>query len=211
MKKSVIIAVLGMFVAATAAFAQTTTVTKTDNLLWTADSVIPAHGVIIGDSNPSPMVKGKAPSGKDAVIASVQDNGGLEYRFRIDFAKPLNIKGYKKLIIEWEALDDSMAKGANMNASVFTLNKDDNKLDRAGKLDFSKRDTKLDKKSILMAHGGFQKFTADFRLSGDCQGWTDTTVDGSTKKVTAVELFVGGLGGDIASRKGMAITNVWFE
>ena len=94
---SVIIAALGMFVAATAAFAQTT-VTKTENLLWAADSVIPAHGTVINDSNPSPMVKGKAPSGKDAIIASAQDNGGLEYRFCLDFAKPLSIKDRKSVV-----------------------------------------------------------------------------------------------------------------
>jgi hypothetical protein len=205
MKKSVAF-IAALALVASAAFAQ---VAAGPNLISFADVVIPAEGAVMGDSVAPKEAKDKAPSGKDAVICQVKDEGGAKvYRWLIEFSKPYSIKGYKKVLVNWESGDESFAKGANLILSLFTLNKDDNKLLRAGTLDVSKIDMKKDfKKSILMAHGGFQTPTADFMLGADCQGWTDTTVDGSTKQVMGIEIYVSG----VKEGKGFAVTDIHFE
>ena len=205
MKKSVAF-IAALALVASAAFAQ---VAAGPNLISFADVVVPAEGAKVGGDGAPKEAKGKAPSGKDAIICQVKDEAGVKvYRWRIDFAKPYSIKGFKKIMVNWESADDSFAKGTNMNLSIYTLNKDNNKLLRAGTLDASKVDmTEGVKKSILMAHGGFQSQKADFKLSGDCQTWTDTTIDGSTKQVMSIEIYVSG----VKEAKGFAVTDVHFE
>lgn len=205
MKKSVIIAAVALLAAGSMAFAQTA---KGENLITFADTVVPAEGAVMADSVAPKEAKGKAPSGKDAIICQAKDEGGKKvYRWRIDFSKPYAIKGFKKLILNWEGLDSDMAKTATMNLSLFFLNKDDNKALRAGTFDMTKMDPKLTKKAILMHGNGSQKPAAEFKLSGDCQSWTDTTVDGSTKQLVGVEVYIG----TVSEGKGFAVTDLHFE
>lgn len=211
MKKSVaLIAVLAL--VASAVFAQAAASGKTDNLLFSDNTVITAEKAGVA----TPQAKGKAPSGKDALIVKAGvNNGDIEYRFRVDFKQPVAIKASKKCVIVWEAIDKTLAKqkGANMNLSLFTLCKDDNKLLRAdANWDATKRDPAADKKSILMKAGGFQGMNAVFSFSSDAQEWTDTTIMASTKQLTGVELYVFVAKGSSApADSGIAITDVHFE
>src|SRR5574344_1058895 len=212
MKRSVYLAVLAVvgFFAVTGVAAQTAM--KTGNLLFSDNVVLPAAKIDYA----GPMSKGKA-SGKDAIIVKAgEKNGECEYRWRIDFKKPVSLKGYKKMCFTWEPLDADMKKagGAHINVSILTLCKDDNKLLRAdANWDASKRDSTLDKRSFLMApNNGFQKQDAVLSFDADSQSWTDTTVLTSTKHMTGIELFIG-LGKDkkAADFKGIAVTALWFE
>lgn len=211
MKKSVaLIAVLAL--VASAVFAQAAATGKTDNLLFGDNTIITAEKAGVATA----QTKGKAPSGADAIIVKAgPNNGDIEYRFRIDFKKPVSVKGSKKCVIVWEAIDKTLAKqkGANMNLSLFTLCKDDNKLLRAdANWDATKRDPAADKKSILMKSGGFQSMNAVFQFSIDTQNWTDTTIEGSTRQVTAIELYSFVAKGTTApADSGMAIVDVHFE
>src|SRR5574344_962818 len=203
----VALAAVGL-IAATSVFAQA----KKENLLFTDNLVLPAEKIDYA----GPMSKGKAPSGKDAIIVKPGDkNGYIEYRWRVDFKKPVAIRTYKKLCFEWEALDEDIqkAKGTDMNISIITLCKDDNKKlrnDPTG--DISTRDSANDKRSFLMAAGGFLSFAAELDFEKDSQGWTDTTVITSTKQVTGIEIYHG-LGADkkVSDGKGIAVTALWFE
>jgi hypothetical protein len=192
-------------------FAQTAK--NSGNLLFTDNVILPAEKIDYAGA----MSKGKSSAGKDAIIVKVGDkNGDLEYRWRIDFKKPVSLKGYSKLCFTWESLDADIKKagGANINVSVLTLCKDDNKLFRADpNWDASKRDVTLDKRSFLMAsNNGFLKTNAVLDFEKDTQTWTDTTIATSTKQMTGIEIYVG-LGKDkkAADCKGFVVTSVWFE
>lgn len=203
-------AVIG-FVFAAGLFAQDSN--GSGNLLFTGNMVIPKEKIDFA----GPMKKGKAPSGKDAIIVKAGDkNGNIEYRWRIDFKTPVSLKGYTKMHFTWEALDPDIktAGGANINVSILTLCKDDNKLLRSDKTWVAdKRDHAQDKRSFLMApNDGFSTFDMVLDLTKDAQTWTDTTVETSTKQMTGIEFFIG-LGDEkkASAFKGMAVTSIWFE
>ncbi len=197
------------FVAAGSAFAQKVG----ENLLFTSNSVVPAAK----PGYASVQKKGKAPSGKDAIIVSAETNGNdVAYRGRIDFKEPAQIRGATKLIVEWEPLDADIKSAGGMQIifSTFTLNPNDNKAHRAGTLDYAKRGE--DKKEIFMknAKEGFQGTKAEFNLTADYQAWTDTSWDGSTKKLTGIEFYHSCGQADKVSAsqfKGVAITSIRFE
>jgi len=211
MKKiSKLIAIAALAIAAGgAAFAQKVG----ENLLFTANSVIPAAK----PGYASVQKKGKAPSGKNAIIVSAEKNDNdVAYRLRIDFKEAAQIRGATKIIVEWEPLDADIkaAKGMQVIFSTFTLNPEDNKALRAKTLDYNKRGE--DKKEIYMKNKdeGFQGFKSEFLLTGDYQSWTDTSWDSSTKKLTGIELYhcLGTADKVSPSQfKGLAITSVRFE
>lgn len=204
MKKNSILLVALLFVGSTV-FAQAA---KSENLILDKNTIIPAEGVIMCDSYAAKEAKGKAPSGKDAIICQVKDEAGTKvYRWRIDFSAPYSIKTFKKIIVNWEGLDSDMAKTVNMNLSLFFLNKDDNKALRAKTFDMSKMDPTLTKKAILMHDNGSQPTTAEFKFSEDCRDWTGLTIDGSTKQVVSIEVYISG----VTEGKGFAVTDVHFE
>lgn len=204
--KFVAVAALAL-VAAGTSFAQKVG----DNLLWSSTTVIPAAKLGFA----AKQVTGTAPSGKKALIVSAEKNGNeIDFRARIDFSAPVQIRGASKIIVEWEPLDASIKDkgGMPINFSIFTLNPEDNKALRSKTLDYAKRGE--DKKSIFMKNGndGFQGLKASWDLTADYQAWTDTSWDSSTKKVTALELYsyLGG-SGSASDYKGIAITAIRFE
>lgn len=163
----------------------------------------------------SPMTRGKAPSGKDAIIVTqLETNGTKEYRFRINFKEPFKLRGVTKLHIDWEAIDATLksAGGAHMNASLRVLNADDNKALRAKTLDMAEHSKDLttdrDKRCYFQGgNNGLQTFNAVFDLTQDAQGWGGITWDESTKQIIGLEVYVS----DVGDGKGIAITNIWLE
>ncbi len=206
MKKRALLAVVIAGLVASASFAQT-------NLLFTADSVIPAEA----DAYAGKQTKGKAPSGKQAIIvqAQMQKDGDVNYRLRINFAKPLQIRSAAKICVDWEPLDPQIKADGKREFmfSIFTLNREDNKARRAGTLDYKNRGE--DKKSIYQAKSIQVPFNAVYDVETECQSWTDTLFPESTKMVTGIELYTN-LGSKSAGTnpkdfKGLAVTSVRFE
>ena len=209
MKKTLlkVCAVMLCLFASESVFAQS----KDVNLLYSKTSVIPDAQV----GYASPTKNGTAPSGAKAVIVSAEDNGGdIAYRLRVELSEPIQIRGVSKVHIEWEPLDENLkaSQRCNMIFSIFTLNKDDNAAFRKKTLDYANRGE--DKKSIFWVDGE-QPFSAVYDLSADCQTWTDTTYDGSSKRITGFEVYVnvgsGANGDSPANFKGLAVTNIWFD
>lgn len=199
------VAAIGL--ATSAAYAQAT------NLLFTPTSVLaPEQDAIAGK-----QVIGKAPSGKKAIIvsASAQKDGDVCYRMRVNFTEPVQIRTASKIHVDWEPLDASIKADGEREFmfSIFTLNREDNKLRRAGTLNYKARGE--DKKSIYQSKNIKVPFNAVYYVDSECQSWTDTLFPESTKMITAIELYTNlgsvSKGTKASDFKGLAVTNVYFE
>ena len=208
MKKALFAVIAAAGLLASTVYAETTA-----NLLFTPDSIVTAEA----DGVAGKQTKGKAPSGKQAIIvqAQAQKDGDVNYRLRIDFAKPIQVRSVTKIHVDWEPLDPQIKADGKREFmfSIFTLNREDNKLRRAGTLNYNKRGE--DKKSIYQSKDIQVPFNAVYYVDTECQSWTDTLFPESTKMITAIELYTSlgstSKGTKASEFKGLAVTNVSFE
>ena len=204
MKRKLLALVAAFGLVAASSFAQ-------ENLLFASNAVVPAEQPGVA----GPMKVGTAPSGKKAIIVMPQEYGGdVCYRMRVEFTTPIKVRSVSKIHVDWEPLDENIKQAGKKEVmfSIFTLNREDNKLLRAGTLDMKHRGE--DKKSIYQAASVEVPFNAVYDADTDCQKWTDTLFNESTKQIVAIEFYTT-LGSSqtakVTDGKGIAITAVYFE